>query len=206
VTHWNTAAPGYGPQQYEMLLDHHLKRLGPDMVMAGLFVGNDFHDCLWDKDVAVTDGVLGKSAGMRAWLKSVSHVYRLLASVAHSMGWGASGQRADLKLELADAEAWRGQQMQEAVRRVRRSLTTIRSAMAARGGSFAVLIIPTREAVAAVVDGDPVVGDPLMPVRVMREMLDDLAIDYLDATGVLASLPGGSAYLKFDGHLTMRAH
>src|SRR5690606_5372855 len=95
----NEGVPGYGPVQYRQLLELALARgTRPRAVFVVLFVGNDFQDCIWSKDLPVYEGVLGARAGVKDLVRRRSHLYRLLARVYHVKS-GAAHRSARHELE-----------------------------------------------------------------------------------------------------------
>jgi hypothetical protein len=82
----NTAVPGYGPVQYRQLLQYHLDRGSqPSAVLVGTYVGNDFFDCIWGKDIPVVDGILGERKTWKTPVKRNSHLYRLCSKIYHNL-------------------------------------------------------------------------------------------------------------------------
>lgn len=206
VRHWNSGVPGYGPVQYEQVFRYYEPRLRPRFAVICLYVGNDFHDCLWQKDGPVSDGILGKGAGLAQFVKANSHLYRLLAASAHRLGLGAPRSYAEVERQLRTPEEWRGPFLTEAMVRTRQAIGSLVSAAHTAGVDLHAVIIPTAAAVAFAAAPGSTDGDPLLPVQRMREILTESGIDFLDASEVLRGLSAEAVFYRFDGHLTPLAH
>lgn len=202
----NSAVPGYGPVQYRQVLEHLLaegRRFDAIYVLS--YVGNDFHDALWDKDVGVRDGVVGHQGDWKSYLKTWSHLYRLASAVSHRLGPPAESPYAKIDEELADPKAWE----QDFLTRARKTFEAEMARILALGREAGVeprfVIIPTKAAVAAAAGAgdDPASSArPLLPVLNARAALEALHAQVFDATPVLARNGDERLYLPFDGHLT----
>ncbi len=212
----NAAVAGYGPVQYRMTLEH---RLAEPLEIAGLwlatYVGNDFNDTLQDKDVVVSDGILGNDPGIKSFLKRNLHLYRLATAVYHQLATEAESPYARMLEELARPQAWRKGPLVQAAEIYERELAAIDRLARGAGVAPRVVVIPTREAVeqARLAAATPPATttppnahdasrDALLPVAKAREILDRLQIAYVDLTPVLAARPTEETYFRFDGHLT----
>jgi len=201
----NTAVPGYGPVQYRQTLEHLLaegRRFDAISVMT--YVGNDFHDSLWDKDVAVRDGVVGHQGDWKSVLKTWSHLYRLASAVSHRFGPPAETPYAKIDEELADPQAWQQDFLSRARDTYAAEMGRIAALARAAGVEPHFVILPTKAAVAAAQRGDDAdaAARPLLPVERARAALESLHAPVFDATPVLAQNGGERLYLPFDGHLT----
>jgi len=224
----NAAVPGYGPVQQLAVLDDLLAMgLRPARVMLATYVGNDFHDCVWGKDLPVREGVLGDEGGPKSWVKRHLHLYRLLARAAHRAGLGRDEGRGALLDALYDAQAWQSGLLAEARLRYREALAGIAQRCAQLGVPCLAVVIPTAgavesltpdglaehavpadiaditEQVARAADGS---ADPGLPVRQALDALQAAGIPALDLRPVLAGLPREERYFAFDGHFTPQAH
>ena len=82
----NTSACAYGPEQYRDILRDRLEAgLIPARILVAFFLGNDFHDCIWDKNRDINNGNLGDPGGLKSWLKRNTHLYRVLSKVYKEM-------------------------------------------------------------------------------------------------------------------------
>jgi len=82
----NAGVPGFNINQEIITLDERGRELMPDLVVLGIFVGNDISDSLNSGEVLVVNGTLraaGEQGGLlppavRYWLQRSSHLYRLV--------------------------------------------------------------------------------------------------------------------------------
>ena len=103
----NAGVPGYGPVQYRRVLEYRLQQgPPPDRLLIATFLGNDFQDCVWNKDLPVTDGILGKRASWTDAVKQHSHLYRLATRVYHQLATHDTGDQRPGNGE--GDQAWEG--------------------------------------------------------------------------------------------------
>lgn len=199
----NTAVPGYGPTQYRQLLEHALAGgLRPRAVLVGIFVGNDFYDVGWSKDLPVHEGVIGAQNDAKDWVRRSSHLYRLLTKAYHARGRAAQEARTHEE-ETYRPECWQRSPLREARLAVREELGRIAALCAERGIEVRAVVIPaTRGAGGAGAPG----LDPDLPVREAQAACEAAAIPCLDATLALRLVPVSDSYFKFDSHLTPLGH
>jgi len=205
--HVDAGVGGYGPIQYRQTLEYVLARgLRPRVVLVGTFLGNDFFDCIWSKDVAVHDGVLADDGGWKSFIRRRSHLYRLAAAALHR--FRPPPIRQDLlDREMADPRSWSDGELAEAERVFRRELQRIAALCREHGIALAVLVIPRDTTVDAVARGGaPAGGDPALPRDRAVAILRELGIRHLDLTPVLAGRPVAETYFPHDGHFTPRGH
>ena len=197
----NAGHGGYGPAQYRQVLEYLLEQgLDPEVLLVGLYLGNDYHDCVWDKDLPVAGGVAGSEPGLRGRLKRTLHLYRLLARVYHRLGIAPVSHAGQ---ELYEERAWTRPPLAEAESIFRAELERIASIATAESIPLIAVVIPTRltvDALAGRVSG--VAGE--FPVERTGETLDALGIRWVDSTPAL--LPIEEAYFLHDGHLTPAGH
>lgn len=169
----NTAAPGYGPVQYRELLELAFRQgRTPESVYVVTYVGNDFHDAVWDKDVAVHEGILGHGGDLKSWLKTHLHLYRLASSALHRFAPGPDAPFEKMFEELADANAWSSGFLAGARQTYAREMARILDVGRAHGAEVRFVILPTQAAVDAARAGAMVneIRDPLRPVREAEEI------------------------------------
>ena len=205
----NSAVPGYGPVQYRQTLEYLLgqgRRFDAIYVMS--YVGNDYHDALWDKDVAVRDGVVGHQGDWKSYLKTWSHLYRLASSVFHRLAPPTESPYAKLDEELADPNAWEQDFLSRARKTYDAEMARILALGREAGAEPRFVIIPTKAAVEAARAGDVpgAASRPLLPVLNARASLEGMHAQVFDATPVLAHNGGERLYLPFDGHLTVEGN
>ena len=85
----NTGVGGWNPFQYAQFLEHYGAQYEPDLVLVGLFVGNDIYLDQFSVDQTLT-AVMGRRVsraaaaqpgiGLRVWIYEHSHIYRALMS------------------------------------------------------------------------------------------------------------------------------
>lgn len=194
----NLAVPGYGPTQYRQVLESELSSglMHFNRVTTVLYVGNDFHDCVWSKDVAVNDGVVGDRGDLRSKLKRASHLYRLAAVAFHRMHSTPEDPFQAVLDELADPTAWGRNPLKSAYATFRDEVARI-DEVARRHGAFSrFVILPTQAAVRAR-EG----GDALLPVQMAARALAESRAQVLDTTPFLRAHAREPLFFPFDGHL-----
>lgn len=203
----DTAVPGYGPVQYRQILEYQLRpgEPAPDFVYVAIFVGNDFHDTLWDKDVQVHEGVLGHAGDLRSYLKTHAQLYRLVSNVYHRFA-PADDPYAQVREELADPAAWAGDFLSRASETFTREIERMQELGSEHGVPVRFVVLPTEDAVRAARAGEGRSGEgeagALLPVLKARAILAAAGADFVDATGALARSGEEALYLPFDGHFT----
>jgi hypothetical protein len=202
----NSAVPGYGPVQYRQTLEYLLgqgRRFDAITVMS--YVGNDFHDALWDKDVAVRDGVVGHRGDWKSYLKTGSHLYRLASAVFHRLGPPAESPFAQVDAELADSSEWERDFLSRARKTYDAEMARILALGREAGAEVRFVIIPTQAAVEVAAAAGDVPGAavrPLLPVLNAIASLEAMNAPVFDATPVLAANGAARLFLPYDGHLT----
>ena len=207
----NAAVPGYGPEQYRQVLEAHLD--DPELaeglkgVLVTSFLGNDFHDGIWNKRRPITDGALGATAGRRYWLKKSSHLYRFLAARAHALGVGRGESDLHLNAELLTKDEWVEGRLAEALAIYERELERIRDLCREHDLPLQVVLLPARATVdrelceasvasAGLADGD---WQPDLPTQKAAATCGRLSIPCFETSGLLGQLEP-PLYLRFDGH------
>jgi hypothetical protein len=205
VLELNTAVPGYGPVQYRQILEYAYRQgRTPDAVYVVTYVGNDFHDCVWDKDVPVHEGILGHAGDLKSWLKTHLHLYRLAAAAFHRFFPTPGTPYDEMLAQLADANAWQEGFLASARKTYAEEMARIQALGRENGAEVRFVILPTKAAVAAARDGNAAgaTGDALLPVREAEAILRGIGASILDVTNALAQQPSDGLYLPFDGHFT----
>lgn len=202
----NLAVPGLGPLHYRILLEEALDQdPAPQRLLVVTYLGNDFFDCVWNKDVPVRNGIPGDTGGLKSFLKRNSHFYRLCSNLWHAYG-GRFADDMDSK-DLYEAAAWEREPLGRAETIYRDEFAKISALCKSRGIDLFACVIPTRRSVAGFADGgsSPKEDDHLdltLPSRKARAVLEELAIPFVDVSRELADLGAAKAYFAFDGHLT----
>jgi hypothetical protein len=199
----NAAVPGYGPVQYRQVLEQLLRKgMDFDFVFVVTYVGNDFHDCLWNKDVSVHEGVIGHHRDLKSWLKNELHLYRLASAAYHRLVPARDSPYQRVLDELRDPDAWASGPLAGAGETFAREMARIRELGRSRGADVRFVVVPTREAVAAARDAGPDgTSRALLPVAKARSLLEGIDAAVFDATDALAARPAAELYFPFDGHL-----
>ncbi len=203
----NAAVPGYGPAQYRSVLERHLDEPALRGVLLASFLGNDFFDCIWDKEGPITAGALGASTGRRYWLKSHSHLYRFLSARAHLAEVGRGETDLGLNARLVTREAWSRPPLAPAREVFRRELARMGELCRSRELPLLVLLLPARASVdeellrsslaeAALPQGS---WERDLPTAVALSICEELGLPCADPSELLRSLPG-PLYFRFDGH------
>lgn len=207
--HRITAVPGHGPTQYRQLLEDELQRgLKPSSVIAVTFLGNDFHDTIWDKDLTVNNGVGGDDGGVGAWMKRTLHSYRLASRVYHRLTDDLQAEAA--ADELSSPEAWRSGHLAEATRRYKREFETMAALCKSRDLDFAVVIVPSETIVTLVKTMGRPKGTDVPDARIAlaraTTILEELGLRTVDVTDALAANVPREMFFRYDGHLTPAGH
>jgi hypothetical protein len=205
VLELNTAVPGYGPVQYRQILEYAYRQgRSPEVIYVVTYVGNDFHDCVWDKDVPVHEGILGHAGDLKSWLKTHSHLYRLASAAYHRFVPTTATPYDQMLAELADPNAWADGFLAGAKKTYPEEMSRIQAFGRERGAEVRFVILPTKAAVDAARDGaaQNATGDALLPVREAEAALRGIGASILDVTSVLAQQSPEGIYLPFDGHFT----
>jgi hypothetical protein len=190
----NSGVPGYGPIQYRQVLERELKRSPlPAAVLAITYMGNDWHDCIWNKSGNVRNGIINNEVSLRSFVKQNFHLYRLATNTLHRVHQDAIDTRPHEK-ELYIAENWAGK-LQPARDIYRDEFLKIRDLCQAHNIPLLVAIIPTAQAV------DQPSGPAYLPVTKAKEIFDAAAIRYVDTTTNLAKAGMVKTYFGWDQHL-----
>jgi len=203
----NAAVPGYGPTQYRQVLEHHLGQPGLVGVVVTSFLGNDFHDGIWNKDRPITDGALGATAGRRYWLKKTSHLYRFLSAQAHALGLGRGESDLQLSAELMSHAAWVDGRLAEAERIYQTELERIRDLCRENDLPLFVVLLPARtttddellQAALQTAELAPEDWQRDLPTQKAAAVCARLGLPYFEAGELLRTLPP-PVYFRFDGH------
>lgn len=200
----NASVPGYGPVQYRQLLSQALEQgERPAFILVSTFLGNDLHDCIWNKDIPVHDGVIGDRGDFKSRLKRSSHLYRLFAKAYHVVAPPppvAGGAPLDA---YAPASYQPGGEMHRASALYRREMTTIAELARKHAIPLLVVVIPAPESVKAARGELPKSGNDYdLPRAFATSCLEALEIPFVDLTKVFERHPTDSVYFSHDGHLT----
>lgn len=217
VGHVNAAVAGYGPNEYRATLESlGSSGLEFEWVFVVSYVGNDFHDTLWEKKADVVDGIIGNKAGLKSFAKRKSHLYRLLSAVYHSLAGGDQDSYRAVSEQLARPSAWQEEFLATAHERYDVAMRGIQEYAVRNGKKLAFVILPTREAAAQYrlaesrsetdAAGNPDEARPMLPVERARSIFEGIGAHYSDLTAVVAATPVEDTFFRFDGHLTPEAN
>jgi hypothetical protein len=204
----NTGVGGYGPVQYEALFRHLVERSGhrPGAVLVVTFMGNDFQDCVWNKNRPVVDGIVGGEVSLRSWVKRNFHLYRLVSSAYHQL---APRRRIDRypREMLYRPEAWQEDELLVSARpKYDQAFQSLSAQAEGLGIPILVAISPTREAVDALRGEHELAGDPRLPATYAKRAFARHGISTIDLTPIFVTHDSRDTYLQFDGHLTPFGH
>ncbi len=200
----NASVPGYGPLQYRIRLEELLAEgFSPSAVLVPVYGGNDYNDCVWDKDVKVVDGLLGgKPYGWRGWAKLNMHLYRLVSKVLHRF---MGAPRQNLLFDLYTPDAWSKPFLGKAYKVMKAELGKIKSILDKRGIDLFVVYIPTVESVndaAKLPRPEPLKDLQLqLPRDKFMEMAKALNLKHADSTDAMAKHGGQATYFNWNRHL-----
>jgi len=209
----NTGVGGWGPIQYrqqlEMLLN---KGMRPVEIFVATFVGNDFHDCVYDKTMTVRDGVLHvDAAGLRSEIKRHSHLYRILSNYYHRHA-KVPTNFAQNQFEMAQPLKWESGVLKEGRKKFREQFEKIARVARERSIPLTVVIIPSKWTVDATAgqrftpSADVQSFDPMLPIQITKTIFGELGVHYIDLTEALAVEPSDNTYYRFDEHWTPLGH
>lgn len=219
----NAGTPGFGPPDASSWLERHGRDLDPDVVVLGVFLGNDLQDALRAQGTfrpAVGGGTQTWAGGLHAWLNEHSHAFTLLQRTV-PLPW----QRL--------VRAWFGHALPPEDRHLERELEALQrnppswteAALAELDGALARLanratptvavLIPSdlqldgalRAATAAHLGFEPEL-DADRPRRLFGELLTRHSLPFLDLTEPLQRRydAGDHLYYRYDRHWTALAH
>ena len=194
----------WGPAQYLADFEYNLKaQKPPDAIVLATYLGNDYFDMIWSKVPVVRDGVLGNEGDLKATVKLHSHLYRLLSNIYHSY-FPAPRQYQEVIDQMAAADNWNAPDLKRASDLYQTALRSFAARCQQLGIPLLVLVIPTKESVAA--GGAPAALDHGLVTRRTLEFLEASHIDHVDLTPLLRQLGADASYLAFDGHFKPAAH
>lgn len=206
----NTSVPGYGPVQYRQTLEYLLgSGLQPRAVLVCTYLGNDFFDCIWSKNLPIRNGVLGDEGGWKAFAKEHSHLYRLISARLHKWRPPPFAQ-AGLDAQMADEQSWIQGDLQRAEQVYREEFARISKLCVEHAIPLAVLVIPRSTLIDALAKGTATyAGDKSGLTRAWEHaqgVLHGLGLRVLDLTPVLVPEPVSRTFLYTDGHLSPRGN
>lgn len=207
----NAGVNGYGPRQYRAVLDRLLDGgVRPSVVVVTTYLGNDFHDCIWDKDGPVVDGVIGGEPDtLRGVLKVHSHLYRLAAKAYHRVADPPRVGMGPVKRELCTAGRWEEPPLRDALAVYRSEFERMARTCRERSIPLLACVVPMEESVAAREPGAPAPEagiDLELPERKAAGVFRELGISFWSSTEGLAATGSRRAYLSFDTHLSSEGH
>ena len=208
----NTGVSGYGPMQYHAVLDYLLgdRGLRPKAVVVATYLGNDFHDCVWEKNIPVINGILGNEASMRSFLKRSSHLYRLAARGVHKLFSMGAEELDPITAELSTADRWQAEPLRTGLSIYREQFATMAQQCQKLGIPLVVCILPIKEAIRAAAGVGPAVDAEGHDFRLVGEKankaLEGLPLVLCDATADLSKADPDKVFFHFDNHLTSLGH
>ncbi|MFK7897237.1 MAG: hypothetical protein AB8G23_15455 [Myxococcota bacterium] len=216
--HFNTGVPGYGPVQYRQVLEDALAQGLPfDRIYLMSFLGNDFHDTQWEKDVVVKDGILGNRGGLDSFLKRNLHLRRLLANVYHRLAPQENVTFDKIANDLATPAVWDEPFLKKSASIYEKEMHRILEIAREHRLPIHGIVIPTLSSVAAFNADQPTASaesesiraeataagrDLTLPVEKATAIFDRVGMTYLDAAPILSQQPMEKVFFRFDGHLS----
>ena len=210
----NAGVSAYGPVQYRRVLEYLLGQgYEPELLIVATYMGNDFYDCMWDKDQPITNGVLGDPGGLKSFLKRNTHLYRLAANVYHRIAPEKNMEGDELRRRLFQPEAWKEGLLHDGLKRYREEFARIQEICRKRSIPLYVAIFPTYETVAAVRSASDAAkrtgGERFaytLPVEKAAAIFESLGLSYVDTTAALAEREATETYFRFNRHFTPLGH
>jgi hypothetical protein len=187
---------GYGPIQYRQALEDWIGTHGcPSLTIIVVYTGNDFHDCVWSRDLPVVEGVLGDPGGLRSFLKRNLHLYRLMSRVWQKYAAIGNGQMG-FKIRMQRPDEWERSPLREALPKFNEAIAGIAARCRPGGSKVIGVVIPSRD----LVELPP--GSVSLPVLKAGEAFGAASVRYVDVTEALRNAGAARVYYASDGHLT----
>ena len=210
----NTGVGGWNPFQYAQFLEHYGPQYEPDLILVGLFVGNDIYLDQFSVDRTLT-AVMGRRVsrpaaakpgiGLRVWVYEHSHLYRALMSSkpedqTYIRPEGDCAAFTDLYIAIQKerVSAHLAAPSPEALAVMDKSIAEIgkmQTLAAQMGASLVVAIIPDENQLSAALQARVIPPAELanydfeMPQRYLRERFAEMGINTLDLLDVFRSDP-----------------
>jgi lysophospholipase L1-like esterase len=221
----NAGVPGRWVDEYYLELRERSLALAPDLVLLGLFVGNDIdgedaRTHVWRErdengrplridveDVRVEEGYRVQKVKKARWSLPVvrdSHLAQLVIDTARGFGDGMRPPR------LKEADVFRpvySPETEAALSRVEDLLLAIRDLCRARGAELLVVLIPMRQQVYPAERRGHEDLDWDKPQRLVADFLGRNGVAWIDLRPALVAASGGDPlYFAIDSHWTARGH
>lgn len=225
----NGGIPAFGVPDAVGWLERHGIALQPDVVVLGIFLGNDLVDASPDREaIVVVDGLLTprhSPKGLRAWLFRHSQLYAALKGLSEQPGL------LPLRNRLGLGEPWRVRVLREefgiykktapddlvaAIEATDRALAKLAELADERELLLQAVLIPSEIQLDAQrwraglesLGLDAAAYDVEVPTRIFSRLLSAHQIPALDLTATLAPeyRSGVKLYFEFDRHWTERGH
>jgi hypothetical protein len=202
----NLGVGGWGPVQYLADLEYNLdKRPPPAAIIVTSYLGNDYFDCIWDKNLRIRDGVLNDPGGFKSFVKRHSHLYRALSAIYHRYA-PAKEEYSEIVDQMAHAQHWESGELARAATIYEGKFRELAELSRQRGIPMLAVLVPTRESVANTGKESRQGLDYGLVMRRTKAMLEDAGIRYIDLTGDLAAVGADKAYQAFDGHFSPKGN
>ncbi len=206
----NAGVSNYGPVQYRKVLEYLLDQdMQPELIVICTYTGNDFYDCLRNKDLPVVDGIIGNKGGMKSFIRRHSHLSRLAGKARFRLS-PRNIENAHLGSEMYQSSGWQSPPLRQCHDLFVQEFKEIASLCHARGIPLLGVLIPTRDAVdsarrlsSAQIDEEL---DYTLPIRKADDVLVGEGIQSIDLTSALVEHSTGETYYWFDQHLTAFGH
>ena len=225
----NGGIPAFGIPDAVGWFERHGRALEPDVVILGIFLGNDLVDASPDREaIVVVDGLLKPQhspKGLGAWLYRHSQLYVALKTLSEQPGF------LPLRKKLGMGEPWRVRILREefgiykitapvdlapAIEATDAALADLVSIANRDGFLLQALLIPSEiqidpirwQAGLANLGLDSSAYDPEVPTRIFNQLLSEHEIPALDLSNALAPRlkAGEKLYFEFDRHWTPEGH
>lgn len=225
----NGGVPDFGVPDAVGWLERHGLQLQPDLVVIGIFLGNDLADASPRREESrIVDGLLvpGRSPrGLKAWLHRHSHLFLLLKAISErpslrplraALGLGEPWSLRTLRQEMAVYRRGADRDLEPAVAATDAALERLVELSRDRGFRLVALLIPGEIQLASarwratleLLELDPERYDAQLPTRIFRDLLQRRSIPLVEvATSLVESLDRGDpVYYVHDRHWTRLGH
>jgi hypothetical protein len=225
----NAGIPAFGVPDAESWFRRHGVELQPDVVVLGIFLGNDLVDASPDREeILLVDGLLVPSqsaGGLKAWLHRRSHLYVAVKGLLELPGF------QPLRMKLGLREPWTTRTLREelgvyrktaeqelgaAIDATDEALARFAQLSDELGFELVALMIPSEiqlqperwNSSLSSLGLDAAAYDPYVPTRIFQGLLSRHGIPTLDLGPVFAAglTRGQKLYFSLDRHWTTAGH
>lgn len=225
----NAGLPGIGVPGAVIRYERHVRRLGPDVALLAIFLGNDLSDARPDQEpIAIVDGLIAPAAtprGLRHRLYDHSHLLRALgqagahpviASLRRLLGLGEPFVVRTLRYEMTNYAIRPDDAVRQAVATTDEAIARLAGVCESDHTILVAALLPDRiqiadsawQATLHMLRLDPAAYDSELPRRRFADLLKSHDVLFLDLTPAFtaAIARGETLYYRHDRHWNPRGH